>query len=1036
MKFIYILLTLYCRTYSGGYPQDMFVSHNVGTEGLLLSHFLSNNNHTEILQETNGSLLPSRYGNAFTSLNVVRRFANSQKSIREWCHINDLQKTDFEKFLSDITEAFGTDEEGTGCLALDAFLGNLRKDTDTVDNILLQILCSHFNDQIYVRQFSAGMQRFIRLSDGNITYQHEQLDTDCFVVCNRSNLSTINSNHQVLVPMEILMTVLRAKDFSSFFLTPHMIENVSKNVSGILLHKRYTYLETLRKQFHIRCMLQFYAYNNLLVLMSASNNQVELLKKLSSDLQILDGEKNSYLIDTSPALNGSRFVVSDGGTVEKIIRSGNTHAICTYCWINIKQLPDPAQWQDATLKELRTRGVDPESCYLLQVQDNVLYGCYFLWKIVLTLQYVQCLALRTEPEYNDNVLFTSVIDDFTELIRFQIKIPKNSIQNVKVVVKYRTGHMPDATVARKWMENFPLTMTDWSLLKNNTTTIFRVCGIDNSLSVEYIKQTIKSHLSEHFYVDSVTVNYKTNRKCFNTDRIQNIISDDLMVGMDPVYNFSVNIDTEQSATNILGTIETAPARGNDLESRIKSLEYRGQKVRYSAFSTKVAPVNNCLFKAIAPELESLVKQCPSMLAYKSTLITDYVALQLSVKVENRMDSKYKETLGKVNRLMWGKVVLTVNEQYLLCSREGLNVMSATCDKYSTAVEICKNSVVLFGSGFESAVEDIKRYQSEEREHEWKMLYIKDIEPSIKTATKMSIILKTWVKLERRTNFIDLTYNYDYFNVVTGIKNVYIDLQVSAIKYIGSDTATDELQSLLKHKLSEYLQMIASPPNTEVVSPAECVSCFMPILTSMYHSLHKCGHLYCHECLLLQMEVASQSKSFPLTCAAEECNSQLSWLDVEDLYLGDKKGRDQMINSALVNFVATKSSEGFFCQQPDCSGLLLRAHVEITASEKTACDNCGTLYCIMCKVPCHEGQSCSEYRKNRITLEHHLQEWIDEKKNSRKLCPYCDSGIEKNGGCKKIYCINCRMHICWVCLDYFTEASDAYYHLSHKHGSII
>ena len=355
----------------------MFVNHNVGTEGLLLSHFLSNNNHTEILQETNGSLLPSRYGNAFTSLNVVRRFANSQKSIREWCHINDLQKTVVEKFLSDITEAFGTDEEGTGCLALDAILGNLRKDTDTVDNILLQNLCSHFHDQIYVRHISAGMQRFIRLSDGNITYQHEQLDTDCFVVCNRSNLSTINSNHQVLVPMEILMTVLRAKDFSNFFSTPHMIENVSKNVSGILLHKRYTYLETLRKQFHIRCMLQFYAYNNLLVLMSASNNQVELLKKLSSDLQILDSEKSSYLIDASPALNGSRFVVSGGGTVEKIIRSGNTDAICTYCWINIKQLPDPAQWQDALLKELRTRGVDPESCYLLQVQDNVLYGCYF-----------------------------------------------------------------------------------------------------------------------------------------------------------------------------------------------------------------------------------------------------------------------------------------------------------------------------------------------------------------------------------------------------------------------------------------------------------------------------------------------------------------------------------------------------------------------------------------------------------------------------------------------------------------------------------
>ena len=1017
----------------------MFTNHAVGTEGLLLHHFLTNN-YTEVRLEISDSLVPSRYGYAFTLLHAVRTFANSKQTIREWCQVNNLQKTVVEKFLSNITESLETAEEGTEHLTLNSALSNLRKDTDTVDNILLQIICSHFHDQVYVRHISAGMQRFIRLSDGNVTYRHHQLDTDCFVDCNKYHLPTINSNHLVIVPMEILMNVLRAKDCSMCYLTPHIIDNVTRNVSGILLHKRHTYLETLRKQFHIPFLLQFYVYNSVLVLMPASNYQVKLLKKLSADLKILDSEKSSCLINDPTALkNRSRLVISDGGTVEKIIRSGKAQARRTYCWINIKQHPDPAQWEDTLLKVLRARGVDPESCYLLQVQDNVLNGCYCLWKTVLTLQYVQYLALGvgTEPEYNDSVLFTSDIDnDITEITRFQIKIPKNWIQNVTIVVKYRDGHMPDATVARSWMENFPLTMTDWSLLKSKKTTIIRVCGIDDSLPVGYIKQTIKSHLSEHFCVDSVTVNYKTNRKCFNADRIQNTISDDLMAGMNPVYNFSVNIDTEQSVTNILGTIETAPARGKDLESRINSLEYRGHRVRCSTFSTKVAQVNNCLFNAIAPEVESLVKHCPSLSAHRSTLITDFVSLQLSVKFENRMDRNYNETLGKVNRLLWGKAVLTRNEQYLLCSREGIKMIAATCVKHSTAVKICEASVVLYGSGAASAVDDIERYQSEEREQEWKILYVKDVEPSMKTATKMSIILKTWMRLEQRTNFIDMTDNYDSFSVVTGVKNMYIDRKSSAIRYRGLDTATDELHSLLKNRLSEYLQTIVSPPNTDVSLAVECVSCFMPVMSSVYHSLHKCGHLYCHECLLLQMEVASRSKSFPWTCAAEECNSHLSWMDVEDLFRGDEEGKDQMINSALANFVATKSSEGFFCQQPDCSGLLLRAQVEITASEKTACDYCDTLYCIMCKVPYHEGQSCAEYRKNRITLEHHLQEWIDEKKESRKLCPYCDSGIEKSGGCKKIYCINCRMHICWVCLDYFTEPSDAYVHLGQKHGKLF
>ena len=57
---------------------------------------------------------------------------------------------------------------------------------------------------------------------------------------------------------------------------------------------------------------------------------------------------------------------------------------------------------------------------------------------------------------------------------------------------------------------------------------------------------------------------------------------------------------------------------------------------------------------------------------------------------------------------------------------------------------------------------------------------------------MSIILKTWMRLEQRTNFIDMTHNYDYFSVVTGITNMYIEMQSSAMKHISSDTATDEL----------------------------------------------------------------------------------------------------------------------------------------------------------------------------------------------------------------------------------------------------
>ena len=1030
---------IFCRKRNVDDLQGMFAKLNLRTEGLLLTHFFSHK-YTELREQINRSQTSSksRHGDAFTLLDVVRTFAKTKQTSRRWAKVNKVNKCVVEKFFLSITEALLTDhdEDGTGYLTLDAILNELRQDTDIVDNILLQILSSHFHHQVYVRQIYLGRQQFIRLGDGKITYQQAQLDTDCFVDCNKYQSASISSNHQVLVPMEILMNVLRAKDFPNSYLKPHIIECVPRNVIGILLHNEYIYSETLQKQFDIPVLLHYYVYNSLLVFMPASNNQKELLKKLSSDLKIMDGQQSSHIVDPT-ALNGTRLVISDGGSVEKVIGPGNAEAHCTHCWINLKVLPDPSLWEDALLNVLRARGVDPESCYFLEKQDNLLNGDFFLWKTVLTLQEFQWTALQFEPEVEETIRFTSIIEkDVIQLAKFHIKIPKNPIESVTIKVQHRAGHVCDAIVAEEWVKTFPLTRSKCQVdLTNDDTMSFCVFGIDVMLPLQYIERTIQDHSSEHFYVDSITANYKTERKWhFDSGYIQNSISDVLRAGMDPAYNFFIDIDTEQSGTYIFGTIKTAPAQRNDMESRIKSLEYGGEKFHCNTFFVNEIQVQNCIFTAIGPELKSLVKQCPGLYDKKSLLVTDYVSLQLTVDMEQLMHSKYDETVGKVNRLLEGNELI-VNDQSVLCSREGIKMLSATCDTYSTAVKICERSVVVYGSDADAAVDDIKRYQSKNSEGNWKILYLKDIEPSMKTATKMSIILKTWVKLEKRRNFTDMICNYDYFNIVPGITNVYIDLKSSTIKYLGSDSAADKLHSLLLQKLSEYLQMIESPLNTEIALPIECVSCFMPIMTSLYHNLYKCGHLYCHECFLLQMDVASQSKSFPLACAAAECNSNLSWLDVKDLYRGDEKGQQQIINSALANFIATKSSHGFFCTQPDCPGLLLRGNVDTTTSEKTACQNCGTCYCIMCKVSYHEGESCNEYRKNRITIEHHLQEWIDEKKDSRKLCPHCDSGIEKNGGCMKVYCINCRVHICWSCLDYFTEPTEAYLHLRQKHGTV-
>ena len=857
-------------------------------------------------------------------------------------------------------------------------------------------------------------------------------------ICNGQSLptSSFTPNYQVVVPIDILMNVLCANNFSNNYLTLHIIDNVTKNLIGILLHKKHTYLKKLCKQFNIPFVLQFYVYNRLFVLMPASENEAKLhvLKKLSTDLKIMDDEQSNYL-SQSAALFGRQLMISDGGIIEKIIDCEDAEIKSIQCWIDIEQLPDPSQWENKLARLIEDRGVDPESCCLTQKREYLLNGTYFLWKTLLVSHCIDKLILTNRAEYNDNILLTETIDrDIMKVTRFRIKVPKNTIQNVKIIVKYRDGHLHDVAVPRMWMERFPLTISDWSLLKNNKTAVFRVCGIDSTLSVAYIKMTIQNHRSEHFNVDNVIVNYKSYRKHFDADRIQNTICNNLRADMNPVYKFSVYIDTKQCDTNIIGTIDTSPSKENDLEARISNLKFREEKVRYSTIFMSILQVRNYEFENVAPKIKFL-KDCLKLYVDQSSSITDFVTLKYVVETDELIDDKCEETLSKFYSQFRAEEI-NLTDQSLLKSRKGIKMLSAICHKYSTLVEIKDGSMFLYGSDAASAAHDVMQYQAEECEREWKILYVKDIEPSIKTAIKMSILLKTCVRRERNPRFTNMTYNYDLLIVATGMTDVYIDLQSSAIKYTGSETATDELQSLLKQKLLEYQQMIAIPPNTDVTYRVECISCFMPVVNSLYHSLHRCGHLYCHECLLLLLEVASQSKSFPLTCAAEECNSRISWLDVEDIYYGDQSGQEQLINASLANFVVTKPSEGFFCHQADCSGLLLRSRVDINTTKKTNCANCHTSYCIVCKVPYHEGQSCSEYKMSRMSIEHHLRDWLKEKKDNRKLCPHCDSGIEKNGGCDMVYCIHCKMHICWMCLDYFSDSEDAYSHLQRQHDSTL
>ena len=67
------------------------------------------------------------------------------------------------------------------------------------------------------------------------------------------------------------------------------------------------------------------------------------------------------------------------------------------------------------------------------------------------------------------------------------------------------------------------------------------------------------------------------------------------------------------------------------------------------------------------------------------------------------------------------------------------------------------------------------------------------------------------------------------------------------------------------------------------------------------------------------------------------------------------------------------------------------------------------------------------------MDEGFQQW--KKKHQAKTCP-CGATIEKTEGCNHMYCIACKSHLCWNCLEKFPTKTATYNHLTDKHDGIF
>ena len=192
---------------------------------------------------------------------------------------------------------------------------------------------------------------------------------------------------------------------------------------------------------------------------------------------------------------------------------------------------------------------------------------------------------------------------------------------------------------------------------------------------------------------------------------------------------------------------------------------------------------------------------------------------------------------------------------------------------------------------------------------------------------------------------------------------------------------------------------------------ECCVCFESHnptnRKTFFYRLEYCGHLYCRECIQQQLEATSIE--FPVTCAADKCEEQLVWRDFENLFKGKVKELRDITSASFRSYIARNPEKVRNCITPDCE----MAYVVSHKGKRFVCRRCGANICTKCHTTWHEGfQTCGQYLLARDD-PNVLMKWMSEDPANRRMCPKCRSGVEKNGGCQHMYCIQCNSHLSWT-----------------------
>ena len=276
----------------------------------------------------------------------------------------------------------------------------------------------------------------------------------------------------------------------------------------------------------------------------------------------------------------------------------------------------------------------------------------------------------------------------------------------------------------------------------------------------------------------------------------------------------------------------------------------------------------------------------------------------------------------------------------------------------------------------------------------------------------------------------LTGGLDALHELIGTEKILLDVVAMTLVVRGSP---DEVHIVRR----AVAAMQTSMPLVRVLHnvEADCPVCFCEATDPIQLT---CGHIYCTPCLqhFLRSAIGPSFSSLRCVAGCPAAQSQKSLSCGKDIpypiirFLLSPTEESQLLEASFLAYIHSRPAEFHYCPTPDCK-VVYRPTKEDTALQCSACLN---RICGACHVEFHEGLPCAEYRDNLQGGLEAFHRWREE--NGIKPCPNCRADLEKAGGCNHMTCIRCRTHICWVCMDTFSEEDSSggvYQHLRQKHG---